>query len=99
MWLVFLIPAAIVLGLIISVRRDDASRDMIRAWTAENGCRLLYAEKRSILLSPFALTSSRDQTVYRATFMTLEGQRSAWVRCGSFMGGITFSNHVQVRWD
>jgi hypothetical protein len=44
--------------------------------------------------------TSRGQVVYFVQVIDREGiQRSGWVRCGGFLGGVVGSRRAEVRWD
>ena len=79
--------------------RNPRSQSMIEQWAANNGYRVSSIESRLVLRGPFFFTTSRNQTVHYVTFTAADGRaQPAWVRCGSWLGGITFSDRVDVRW-
>jgi hypothetical protein len=78
------------------------SQSMLRKWAQENGFQLLTFEKRVILnTGPYKFWDrSLRQVVFFAKVRDRNGmEKICWIRCGSFWGGIFFSNEVEARWD
>jgi hypothetical protein len=76
------------------------AKSVVKQWASEHGYVVLQFE------SPFHsgtfswLTTSRGQVVYYVTIRDRAGsERKAWVRCGSYSGGVLFSNKIEVRWQ
>ena len=93
---VIALAALVTLSLYWSHRR---SNHLLKAWAEENRIIILNAEERWFRRGPFFWSTGKGQTVYYVTVRDEAGrQRSGWVRCGSFWGGL-FSSKVEVRWD
>ncbi len=78
------------------------AKAILRAWAAEGGFQILGSEKSYMIgTGPFKWwTNSRNQIVYHVRVRDREGrERSAWVRCGSYLGGVLFSQKAEVRWE
>ena len=78
------------------------AKTILRKWASESGFQILSCENRYLIgTGPFKWwTNSRNQIIYHVRVRDREGrERSAWVRCGSYLGGVVFSNQVEVRWD
>ena len=78
------------------------AKAILRAWAVSGGFQILGFEKSYMIgTGPFKWwTNSRSQIVYHVRVRDREGrERSAWVRCGSYLGGVLFSRHTEVRWD
>ena len=73
---------------------------ILREWTAKNQLELVSYEERSFHTGPFKWwTIGKGQMVYSVVLRDRSGQeRSAWVRCGSFLGGV-FVKQVEVHWN
>ncbi len=76
------------------------AKSIVQKWAAEHGYDVLQFE------SPFHTgtfsfwTTSRGQVVYSVTVRDDAGyERKAWVRCGSYIGSVLFSNEIEVRWQ
>jgi len=74
---------------------------LLREWAEENGFQIAYCKQRYLFTGPFRWwTNSRWQSVYFVRVRDREDhERSGWVRCGSYFGGIFFSKRVEVRWE
>jgi uncharacterized protein YcfJ len=75
---------------------------ILRKWAGKNVFELL--EKKCHYFNykgPFDLwTTSNSQVVYSVRIRDRQGnERTGWVRCGTFLGGVFFSNKAEVRWD
>jgi len=78
------------------------SKTLLQKWAAENGFQITHYERKWLFFTgPFKWwTTSRNQTVYFVRVRDRDGyERSGWVRCGSFFGGVLFSDKTEVRWD
>ena len=95
---VLVIIAVAVIVIFLINHTHTRSIDMIEQWASENGMEVVDAESRLLGRGPFFFTTSRGQTVYFVTFRKDGQTRQAYVRCGSWLGGITFSDQVDVRW-
>ena len=73
------------------------SKYLLEKWADENRHQLLYAEHRMLRKGPF-LWSGRGQAVYRVEIRDERGDRSGWVRCGSWWLGVLV-DQVEVKWD
>jgi hypothetical protein len=76
------------------------AKAIVQKWAAEHRYEVLQFE------SPFhtgafnVLTTSHGQIVYCVTIRDGAGrERKAWVRCGSYIGGVLFSHAIEVRWQ
>jgi len=73
------------------------SRSILETWAKENSFELLHF--RQSAENPFGLTS-RGQTIYSVRVRDHAGnERSGWVRCGSFGGGVLFGDKADVKWE
>jgi len=77
------------------------SRSIIEKWAAQNEFKVLKCKQAFFDTGPFSWwTSGKGQKIYRFTVITPQGsERSGWIRCGSFWGGIYFSNNIEIRWE
>jgi hypothetical protein len=78
------------------------ARTVLRAWAAEGGFQILRFQKRNITgRGPFNWwTNSHEQIIYHIRVRDREGrERSCWIRCGSYVGGVLFSSKVEVKWE
>lgn len=76
------------------------AKSVVQKWASEHGYAVLRFE------SPFHTgafsfwTTSRGQVVYSITLRDAVGcERKAWVRCGSYVGSVLFSDDIEVRWQ
>jgi hypothetical protein len=76
------------------------AKSIVRKWAAEHGYAILHVES-PFHTGPFSFwTMSRGRVVYSVSLRDGGGlERRAWVRCGSFGGGVLFSNEIEVRWN
>jgi hypothetical protein len=77
-------------------------RSVLRAWAAEGGFQIVRFEKRNLTgRGAFNWwTNSPEQIIYHLRVRDKEGrERIGWVRCGSYFGGVLFSNKVEVKWE
>ena len=73
-------------------------RTLLNRWAEENNLQILHSELRTLCAGPFTWKSSRSQLVYFVRVRDRAGgERSGWVRCGSFWHGIS-SDKTEVRW-
>jgi hypothetical protein len=75
-------------------------RIVVEKWAAAHGYKILQCR------SPFCTgafsfwSTSRGQVVYHVTVRDGAGQeRSAWVRCGSYLGSVLSSDDIEVKWN
>lgn len=92
----------VVAGAISALEIVFLAEKILQRWVAKNGFELL--EKRQhyfFYRGPFdAWTTSNTQVVYSVRIRDRQGsERTGWVRCGTFLGGVFFSNKAEVRWD
>jgi hypothetical protein len=78
---------------------EKRGRSILRKWAFANGFDLLKT-KRALHCGAFPLwTIGKGQIVYSITVRDQQGcQRFGWVRCGSFLGGVLFSEKADVIW-
>jgi hypothetical protein len=92
---VILVPPLLVASIVWTDRR---SKTILRQWTRRNGYEIINAEFRYFFRGPFFWTTGK-QTVFYVRVRDRHGQqRAAWVRCGSYYGGL-FSDDVEFRWE
>ncbi len=94
------IGVAISLALVFFHRKTVARANAIlQNWAREHDFELLHFEA-SFFTGGFGwLTTSRNQRVYFVRVRDREHrERSGWVRCGSFWGGVLFGNEAEVKW-
>ena len=79
------------------------ARCILEDWANENGFKIVERRVRypALFAGPFKFWStSRNQVVYRFRLRDGSGnEHSGWARCGSFWGGVLFSDKVEIRWD
>jgi hypothetical protein len=79
--------------------RISRSRSILQKWAAWNGLQIL-SYKRAFwtgVFNPF--TTARSQVVFWVRVRDGAGHdRSGWVRCGSFWGGLARSQ-AEVKWE
>ena len=74
------------------------SEEILTKWAYENGYQLLDIQPKILNRGPF-IWASKSQLIFRVAVEDAEGtQRTGWVKCGSYMGGI-FNDKVEVKWD
>jgi hypothetical protein len=81
---------------------DRRSKIILKKWADENGFEIVEKKQRYMIFTgPFKFwTNSRNQIIYCLTVRDREGhERSGWARCGSYLGGVFFSDKIEVRWD
>ena|ERR1035441_7407891 len=79
--------------------RISRSRAILREWAAWNGLEVL-AFKRTFLFGGFSpFTTSKRQVIFWVRVRDGGGlERSGWVRCGSYWGGVVRSQ-AEVKWE
>jgi len=77
------------------------SKAILQKWAEENGFEILWRKQKFLVTGPFKWwTNSRNQTIFHVGVRDRSGhERSAWARCGSYVGGVIFSNKIEIRWD
>jgi hypothetical protein len=92
------IPISVFIGLV--KLSEVRSKAIVQKWAAKHGCQILRIE------SPFRTggfsfwTTSQGQVVYSITVREDSGcERKAWVRCGSYFGGVHSSEEIEVKWQ
>lgn len=96
-FLMALVFIAIWLGLFFALLKREET--VLRRWAKPEGFEIIVF-KRAFFAGGFSwLTTSRSQRVFSVTIRDREGrERSGWVRCGSYFGGILFSDDAEVKW-
>ena len=75
------------------------SRSLLQKWAAANGYEILHSECRELRRGPFLRTVSGKPAVYYVRVRSREGrERSGWVLCGSYWGGV-LSGKTEVKWE
>jgi hypothetical protein len=95
--IVAMVIAFAVLGIMLHSTR---ARAILQKWAAANRFELLEI-KRPFFSGGFSFfTTSRGQVVYWVRIRDARGkQRAGWVRCGSYLGGVLFSDAAEVKWS
>jgi hypothetical protein len=81
---------------------DRRSKIILQKWAYENGFQIMEKKKRYLFFAgPFNWwTNSRNQIIYYLKVRDRNGrERSGWARCGSYFGGVFFSDKIEVKWD
>ncbi len=81
---------------------DRRSKVILQKWAEEHGFEITQKKQRYLIFTgPFKFwTNSRNQIIYYFTVRGRDGhERSGWARCGSYFGGVLFSDKIEVRWD
>jgi hypothetical protein len=81
---------------------DRRSKVILQKWADEHGFEITQKKQRYMFFTgPFKFwTNSRNQIIYYLTVRDRDGhERSGWARCGSYLGGVFFSDKIEVRWD
>ncbi|SRR6266481_5077471 len=75
------------------------ANSILRKWALENGFEVLRFE-RCFFTGGFGwFTTSRNQIVYSILVKDRwNEERSGWLRCGSYFGGVLFSNEAEAKW-
>lgn len=94
--IIFVLAAGILYGVFTLMK--TRSEEILAKWAHDNGYQILDSQPKVFNRGPFAW-SSKNQTVFRVAVQDTQGnQRTGWVRCGSYMGGI-ISDKAEVKWD
>lgn len=81
---------------------DRRSKTILNKWADQNGFEIVEKKQRYMFFTgPFRFwTNSRNQLIYSFRVRDRDGhERSGWARCGSYFGGVFFSNQIEIRWD
>jgi len=81
---------------------DRRSKVILQKWAGLNEFLIMEKRQRYIFFTgPFKWwTNSRNQIIYFVKVCDRNGkERSGWARCGSFWGGVFFSDKIEIRWD
>ncbi len=95
--LVMVLAVACAVGLYVMdrVRRREA----LFRWASMNGFRLLKFSQPIVEATPFPLTASKSQHVFKILVADAEGhERKGFVRLGSIWRGLS-SPQAEVRWQ
>lgn len=88
----------LVIGGLSMMWHFSRGRTVLERWAAENGYEILQSRYRHLLKGPFFVRSGKGHAVYHVTIRDRGGAvRTAYVRCGSWLGGL-LSDHVVVEW-
>jgi hypothetical protein len=97
---VFVVVAAPAVVLAASLYRLDRvrRREALFRWASAGGYKVLsYRQPVLTELSPFRLSVSKAQAVFRVEVECVEGRKAGWVRLGSAWRGVA-SNAAEVQW-
>jgi len=76
------------------------AKSIVRKWAAQQEYDVLQFENPFHTGAFSFWTTSRGQVVYSVTIRDGAGcERKAWVRCGSYIGSVLFSDEIEVRWQ
>jgi hypothetical protein len=95
-------PIAIALFVTVFWCFDRRSKIILKRWADENGFEIVEKKQRYMFSTgPFKFwTNSRNQIIYFFRVRDRAGhERSGWARCGSYFGGVFFSDNIEIRWD
>jgi hypothetical protein len=74
-------------------------REALFRWASTNGFRLLTFKQPLLSeASPFPISASKAQAIFRVEVESSAGHRSGWVRLGSAWRGLS-SDVAEVRWN
>jgi hypothetical protein len=96
---IFIAIVLVFVFVLTTSHRNVRSSELIDRWAEAHGYRVVDTESRMIARGPYFFTTSKSQTVYYVTFADADGrERRAYVRCGSWLGGL-WSDKVDVKWE
>src|SRR5450432_2194307 len=78
---------------------DRRSKIILQNWAKENGFQITQSKQRYMFFTGLFKfwTNSRNQIIFFLRVRDREGhERSGWIHCGSYFGGVFFSNEIQV---
>ena len=78
------------------------AKSVLHTWAAENGFQIVSFDKRYMINTGLFKwwTNSRSQIVFFVRVRDKAGhERTGWVRCGTYFGGVLFSNQAEVKWQ
>ena len=79
---------------------ETRAKAIVQRWATEHGYTILRFEHPFPTGAFSFWTTSRGQSVYSVTIRDGGGsERRAWVRCGSFWGGVLLGNEIEVKWS
>jgi hypothetical protein len=89
------------IGVFVIYLHYSRSKRVLQKWADSNKFEILQFETRSFSTGQFKWWQiSRGQHLYFVRVRDEAGiERSGWARCGSFFGGVLFSDEVEVRWN
>jgi hypothetical protein len=79
----------------------SVGKSILMKWSQDHGFKILSFRRVYFLSGPFnVFNTSKSQTVFMVTVRGSDGfVQSGLVRCGSYVGGVFFSNKVDVKWN
>jgi hypothetical protein len=99
----FILVTGVSVAIVVTVHRGLKQRSniILQGWADANDIQIVETKWRWNSTGPFKWwTNGRNQTVYYLKVRDRDGRkRSGWARCGSFFGGVEFSNKIEVRWE
>jgi len=96
MSILFVITAGILYG--VYTLTSTRSEKILAKWAHDNGYQILDYQPKLLNRGPY-MWASKSQIIFRVAVEDAEGtQRTGWVRCGSYWGGI-LSDEAEVKWD
>ena len=82
----------------INLASYSKAKRLIYQWAERNGYSITDIQQRLFRRGPFLWTSSKAQLICYVSLDTPEGSRNAYIRCGSFWGGM-LSDNMNIEWD
>lgn len=79
---------------------DRRSNAILQKWAGECGLEITGTERRYLSIGPFKWWSNNGRrTIYLLTVRDQKGQhRTCWARCGGSLGGVYFSDKIEIKW-
>jgi|SRR5450432_1675406 hypothetical protein len=89
------------IGVFVICLHYSRSKRVLQKWADSNKFEILHFGTRYFTTGQFKWWQvSNRQHLYFVRVRDAAGrERSGWVRCGSFFGGVIFSDEVEVRWN
>ncbi len=79
---------------------EERVKSIVQRWAKTHHYHVVEFENPSHTGAFGFWTTSRSQVVYSVTVRDEAGcERKAWVRCGSYLGGVLTSDAIEVKWQ